>query len=80
MDRPKMGFSAPLARWLRDDFGLLLRERLVDRQVLGHWFEQAQVNRYVEEHLSGRGSHSQKLWPLLVLAIWVERMQVDLAA
>jgi len=35
------------------------------------------VARYVEEHLSGRGSHSQKLWPLLVLAIWIERMRVD---
>lgn len=80
MDRPKMGFSAPLARWLRDDFGPLLRERLIDRKVLAPWFEQTQVTRYVEEHLSGRGSHSQKLWPLLVLAIWVERMQVDLTA
>ena len=80
MDRPKMGFSAPLARWLREDFGPQLRELLIDRRTLGPWFEQAQVTRYVEEHLSGRGSHSQKLWPLLVLAIWVERMQVDLSA
>jgi asparagine synthase (glutamine-hydrolysing) len=80
MDRPKMGFSAPLARWLREDFGPQLRELLIDRRTLGHWFEQDQVTRYVEEHLSGRGSHSQKLWPLLVLAIWVERMQVDLGS
>jgi asparagine synthase (glutamine-hydrolysing) len=77
MDRPKMGFSAPLARWLREDFGPLLRERLIERRTLAAWFDQAQVTRYVEEHLSGRGSHSQKLWPLLVLAIWIERMQVD---
>jgi asparagine synthase (glutamine-hydrolysing) len=77
MDRPKMGFSAPLARWLREDFGPQLRELLIDRRTLGPWFEQAQVTRYVEEHLSGRGSHSQKLWPLLVLAIWVERFDVD---
>jgi asparagine synthase (glutamine-hydrolysing) len=77
MDRPKMGFSAPLARWLREDFGPLLRERLIERRTLAAWFDQTQVTRYVEEHLSGRGSHSQKLWPLLVLAIWIERMQVD---
>jgi asparagine synthase (glutamine-hydrolysing) len=79
MDRPKMGFSAPLARWLREDFGPLLRERLIDRQTLAPWFEQAQVTRYVEEHLSGRGSHSQKLWPLLVLAIWIERFNVPVS-
>ena len=77
MDRPKQGFSAPLARWLREDFGPLLRERLLERRALAAWFDQGQVARYVEEHLSGRGSHSQKLWPLLVLAIWVERMQVE---
>jgi asparagine synthase (glutamine-hydrolysing) len=80
MDRPKQGFSAPLARWLREDFGPLLRERLIERQTLAPWFDQAQVTRYVEEHLSGRGSHSQKLWPLLVLAIWVDRFEVPVSA
>lgn len=80
MDRPKMGFSAPLARWLREDFGPLLRERLIERQTLAPWFEQARVARYVDEHLGGRGSHSQKLWPLLVLAIWVDRFEVPVSA
>jgi asparagine synthase (glutamine-hydrolysing) len=78
MDRPKQGFSAPLARWLREDFGPLLHERVVDRRTLAPWFEQSQVTRYVDEHLSGRGSHSLRLWPLLVLAIWVERCGVSL--
>jgi asparagine synthase (glutamine-hydrolysing) len=80
MDRPKQGFSAPLARWLREDFGQLLRERLLDNRTLAPWFDQAQVARYVEEHLSGKGSHSQRLWPLLVLAIWIDKFQVDMGA
>jgi asparagine synthase (glutamine-hydrolysing) len=78
MDRPKQGFSAPLARWLREDFGPLLHERLIDRRTLAPWFEQDQVTRYVDEHLSGRGSHSLRLWPLLILAIWIERCGVSL--
>lgn len=78
MDRPKQGFSAPLARWLREDFGPLLRDQLIERQTLAPWFKQSHVTRYVEEHLSGTGSHSQRLWPLLVLAIWCERMNVDI--
>ncbi len=80
MDRPKQGFSAPLARWLREDFGPLLRERLLDQRTLAPWFDQAQVARYVEEHLAGTGSHSQRLWPLLVLAIWIDKFGVDTAA
>lgn len=79
MDRPKQGFSAPLARWLRDDFGPILREKLLDNRTLAPWFDQTQVSRYVEEHLSGAGSHSQKLWPLLVLAIWVDRFGVEVS-
>jgi len=77
MDRPKQGFSAPLARWLREDFGPILREKLIDHRTLAPWFEQDQIAHYVEEHLAGRGSHSQKLWPLLVLAIWCERFGVE---
>jgi len=80
MDRPKQGFSAPLARWLREDFGSLLRERLLDNRTLAPWFDQTLVARYVEEHLSGKGSHSQRLWPLLVLAIWVDKFKVDMDA
>lgn len=77
MDRPKMGFSAPLARWLKEDFGPILHEQLVEKKTLSNWFNQQQITQYVEEHLSGQGSHSQKLWPLLVLAIWCERFNVE---
>ena len=60
--------------------GSLLREQLLDNRTLAPWFDQVQVARYVEEHLSGKGSHSQRLWPLLVLAIWVDKFQVDMSA
>jgi asparagine synthase (glutamine-hydrolysing) len=77
MDRPKKGFSVPLARWLKDDLAELMRETLVSRRTLAHWFRQDVVERYVDEHVSGRGSHSTRLWPLLILAIWVERFRVN---
>ena len=77
MDRPKKGFSVPLARWLKEDLGELMRDTLVSRRTLAHWFRQDVVERYVEEHISGRGSHSTRLWPLLILAIWVERFRVN---
>ena len=78
MDRPKQGFSVPLARWLREDFGDMMRDTLVARQTLAPLFQQATVTRQVEEHLSGRGSHSNRLWALFVLAMWVERFRVPL--
>jgi asparagine synthase (glutamine-hydrolysing) len=76
MDRPKKGFSVPLTRWLREDLADMMRETLVSRKTLSHWFRQEEVERYVGEHVSGRASHSTRLWPLLVLALWVERFKV----
>lgn len=79
-DHPKMGFSVPLSRWLREDFGPILHERLVEKEVLSPWFHQATIKRYVEEHLSGKQSHTRRLWPLLILTIWCERFGVEISA
>jgi len=78
MQRQKQGFSVPLADWIRNDFGPILRERLLAQKTLAPWFRQDAVARMVEEHLSGRGSHSNRLWSLLVLSQWVEGFGVAL--
>ncbi len=65
--RPKMGFSVPLARWLKGP----LRERM-RRTLLGGpladsgWFDLASVRRLVEQHESGARDHSTPLWSLLM--------------
>jgi asparagine synthase (glutamine-hydrolysing) len=76
MDRPKKGFSVPLARWLREELADTVRETLISRKTLSHWFQQKEVERLVGEHMSGRISHSTRLWPLLVLSLWAERFKV----
>ncbi|HTQ75002.1 MAG TPA: asparagine synthase (glutamine-hydrolyzing) [Burkholderiales bacterium] len=77
MDRPKKGFSVPLSRWLREDLADMMRDTLVSKRTLARWFRQNVIERYVDEHVSGRVSHSTRLWPLFVLAMWVERFRVD---
>jgi asparagine synthase (glutamine-hydrolysing) len=76
MDRPKKGFSVPLTRWLREDLAEMMRDTLISQKKLAPWFNQREIERYVEEHVSGRASHSTRLWPLLVLALWVDRYKV----
>lgn len=76
LDRPKKGFSVPLTRWLREDLSDMLRDTLCSRRTLAPWFRQEPVDRYVNEHLSGAASHSTRLWPLFVMALWVERLRV----
>jgi asparagine synthase (glutamine-hydrolysing) len=78
MQRKKQGFSVPLASWVRNDFGPMLRERLLAQRALAPWFRQDAVGRMVEEHLSGTASHSNRLWSLLVLSQWVESFKVPM--
>lgn len=78
MQRQKKGFSVPLEQWIRNDFGPILRERLIEQKTLAPWFRQDAVERMVEEHMSRRGAHSNRLWSLLVLAEWVECFGVQL--
>ena len=76
MDRPKKGFSVPLSRWLREDLAPMMQDLLVSQKRLAPWFQQKTVERYVAEHIKGVAGHSTRLWPLFVLALWIERYKV----
>ena len=76
MEREKKGFSVPLDKWVRRDYADLLRARLIDKPTLAPWIRQERVQSMVDEHLSGRASHGNRLWSLLVLAQWIEGFKV----
>ena len=78
MDRPKKGFSVPLGRWLKEDLSEMLRDLLLGQKTLAPWIRQEVVERYVNEHVSGQAGHGMRLWPLLVLALWVQRFEVSI--
>lgn len=69
--RRKMGFGAPMAQWLRGDFGKrvegdLLGSRLLDRG----WLDRAYISRLCAEHRSGRRDNSLYIWTLFNLTAW----------
>ena len=72
--RPKMGFSVPLAKWLRGP----LRERL-QQAVLGPllestgYFEQPVLRDMVAQHLSGQRDYSAPLWTLLMFEAFLRQ-------
>ena len=65
--RPKMGFSIPLAAWLRGPLQQRLRHALLG-PVLADCgiFDLGYVRQLIEQHLSGRRDHSAALWSLLM--------------
>ncbi len=78
IERPKMGFSVPVAKWLREDLrewaegllGLLRTGKysILNREtILTAW----------NQHLSGSYDHSQRIWTILMLLSWMESRNIS---
>lgn len=71
LDRPKWGFAAPVADWLRTDLREWSQEILFDSRTAGRgYFDQAYVRRMFDRHVSGVEDASPRIWALLVLELW----------
>jgi len=70
--RRKQGFMIPLGRWLRTELRHLLDDALAPERVRarGLWRPEV-VSRLVDEHVAGVRTHSDRLWTLLVLELWM---------
>jgi len=71
LERPKMGFGVPLARWFREDLRQLPEDVLLDPRSLERgYFRRAELESLIREHRDGAGDHSLRLWVLLQLEMW----------
>ncbi len=76
INRPKHGFGVPLGAWLRQDASQV-REVLLSPEARGRGlFQTPAVERLIQEHVSGRRDHGQRLWSLLTLEWW-HRLFID---
>lgn len=80
VNRPKMGFSIPIGEWFRTDYGGM-QQLLLDtlgsadpfpEDLLGIKINRKFVATMVRDHMERRRDHSQRLYMLLVLAIWAD--------
>ncbi|MFP8835081.1 asparagine synthase (glutamine-hydrolyzing) [Hydrogenophaga sp. XSHU_21] len=71
--RKKMGFGAPMADWLRGDFGRQAEQAVMGSGLLrrGH-FNIEHVRQLFDDHRSGRRDTSLYLWTLFNLTSWYD--------
>jgi len=72
--RSKSGFGVPLARWFRNSRGLgLYLDYLSSKKFRerGMW-NVGHVNRLIDEHRHEKADHSEVLWELLNMEIWLK--------
>jgi asparagine synthase (glutamine-hydrolysing) len=71
LDRPKQGFTIPLAAWLRGDLRDWSRDVLLDRETLERgYFEPGAVHRLLDRHDAGADGDAPRIWSLLMLELW----------
>ncbi len=71
LQRPKVGFRVPVNEWFRGSMRGYLTDHLTgnDSRTRDYYHSQA-LQRYLDEHVSGRQNHEKLLWCLLNLEIW----------
>ena len=70
IDRPKMGFSVPVARWLRSDLKEWAEDLLASMDSDGGMLQKKIIETTWREHISGKRDHSHRLWTVLMYLSW----------
>lgn len=70
--RKKMGFSVPLAHWLRHELRPVAAPIFENPEVGGlcDFFDMDRVGQLWKRHLGGDNRYTQELWALLTFALW----------
>ena len=74
LDRPKRGFSVPMADWLRGSLKDWAESLLHPNQILNQGYLNPDlVNKLWKQHLSGRYDWKQILWNILMFQMWLNK-------
>jgi asparagine synthase (glutamine-hydrolysing) len=70
-DRPKHGFTAPIAQWLRAELRVYVEDLLFSPSSVSHeLFDPKGLRLLWEDHLAERETHEHELWMLLMFEVW----------
>ncbi len=71
--QPKAGFAAPVDYWLAHDLRPMVDDLLSPAQIRKRgMFRPDAVQRFVQEHRTGRRDWSMQLWQFLTLELWMQ--------
>jgi len=67
----KRGFSIPLGFWFREELRKYAETQLMPERIdqMGY-FEPKKISTLLQEHFSGQANHENKIWALVVFALW----------
>ena len=72
--RGKLGFGMPLGTWFRNDLRPYLLDHFNDRAEIFQYLDRPFVRRLLTEHFDGVANHSNRLWLLLTVQLWLRSL------
>lgn len=77
LQRKKSGFGVPIGRWIREELRNFTYDALLGTKAVGRgYFNENIIRQLLDEHISGKIDHAQRLWSLLNLEVW-HRVFID---
>jgi asparagine synthase (glutamine-hydrolysing) len=71
--RKKMGFGAPMAQWLRGDFGKQVEAGIFESKLMRcGYFNLDYIAKLITDHRNGRTDNSLYIWTLFNLTSWYD--------
>jgi len=71
LDRPKMGFAVPIAKWLQTDLRDLVEEQLSSSRIVQQGiFQPTFVKQLKDDFYNGKKELDTKLWYMLMFQLW----------
>jgi len=75
LTKRKQGFAIPLATWFRNDLRPMLLDTISSRAFKERGiFDQAGIQRLVDEHQQGLQDRGELLWMVMVLETWMRTL------
>lgn len=72
IERPKMGFGIPRARWLREELRNLVQDVLLDERSKSRgWYQFNNLEAIIKQHNQGKELDSI-IWPMFMLELWAK--------
>ena len=76
--RKKMGFSVPLANWLRNEIKILAEKRLFGAKTgLPNYFNMDEIRTIWNKHQAEKNDYSTQLWSFLIFQLWLDEYMKD---
>jgi asparagine synthase (glutamine-hydrolysing) len=74
MDRPKMGFGIPIAKWLTEDLKDMVQDFCGNKKIESQKiFNAKEIEKLLKDFYSGKKELANKVWYLLMFQMWMDK-------